>query len=101
MEFGAVAVWVEVSWKIERMRMKEVGFKNENHCNRDHSVGQHEVYAIHMVISRLAPENSAGWDRRGWGLKRLRNHENQPPSCLNEFRHGSTRKRHLHVAKRP
>jgi hypothetical protein len=69
MEFGAVAVRVEVSWKMEMMRMKEVGFKKGNQCNRDRSVGQHEVYAIHTETLRLALEKSAGWDRRGWGYE--------------------------------
>jgi hypothetical protein len=96
-EFGVVAVWVE---NIERTRTNEAEFKNENYRDRDHDVGQHEVYAIHMAISRLALEiRQAGIGVAG-DSKGLHNHQSQPPSCLNEPQHGSTRKRHLHVAKR-
>lgn len=80
--------------------MKEDGFKNENHRDRDHDVGQQEVYVIHMAISRLDLEiRQAGIGVAG-DSKRLHNHQSQPPSCLNELQHGSTRKRHLHVARR-
>lgn len=80
MEFGAVAVRVEVSWKMKTTRMKEVGFKKENHSIRDRNVGQHEVYAIHTATSRLALENRQAGIGVAGDMKQLRNHQNQPPS---------------------
>lgn len=80
--------------------MKEVGFKKRNHRNRDRSVGQHEVYAIHTASSRLGSENPQAGIGVAGNSTRLRNYQNQPPSCLNEVQHGSTLKRHTHVAKR-
>lgn len=62
---------------------------------------QHEVYAIHLAVQRLAPEKSAGWDRRGWGYER--DSATSKPATFFASMSFSTvphGKRHLHVAKR-
>jgi hypothetical protein len=81
MEVGTVAVRVEVSWKMQTMRMKEVGFKKGITAIAI-AVLDSMKYMRSTRLPRdwLQKNRQAGIGVAG-DMKQLRN-QNQPPSCL-------------------